>query len=101
MAIESWGAPKQQRLPDYYGILGVAEDAPFWEIQAAYWRHANARDINIALLNAAYELLGDPASREGYDAARSERGVLPSSPTASPLSEGAPRLQGKLYGHLH
>jgi len=101
MAIESWGNPQQGRLPDYYGILGVAEDASFQEIQAAYWRHANARDIDIALLNVAYEALGHQARRENYDASRRERGVLPSTPAAKPLSEDAPRLQGKLYGFLH
>lgn len=85
-------------MPDYYGILGVAEDAPFQEIQAAYWRHANARDVDIALLNVAYEVLGDQGRREAYDAARREYGVVPATPTAQPLSEGAPRLQGKLYG---
>ena len=101
MGTAGWGNPGQQRLPDYYGLLGVAHDAPFQEIQAAYWRHANARDIDIALLNVAYEVLGDQTRREAYDAARHELGVVPSQPEAAPLSEDAPRLQGKLSGFIH
>ena len=98
MSTERWGNSGQQRLPDYYGLLGVAEGASFQEIQAAYWRHAKARDVDIALLNAAYEVLGDQDRRAAYDIERRERGVVPVKPQARPLSEDAPRLQGKLHG---
>jgi curved DNA-binding protein CbpA len=101
MGTESWGNSRQPRLPDYYGILGVEPNAPFQEIQAAYWCHANARDVDIALLNAAYEVLGEQSRRETYDTEREQHGVVPHRATPKQLSDDGPRLQGKLYGFLH
>ncbi len=72
---------------DYYAILGVKNTASHAEIQKAYHKlslsyHADIKDhdtkdeksvpINMATINAAYEILGrDPAVREQYDKTRS------------------------------
>jgi curved DNA-binding protein CbpA len=102
MASETWGSSSLRKaVPDYYGILGVTPEATIQEIHDAYWRHAKARDVDIGQLNQAYEVLGNSARREAYDAERAENGVVPAQRQPRPLSEDAPRVQGKLYGYLH
>jgi curved DNA-binding protein CbpA len=67
-----------RQLPDYYHLLGVAEDATFGQIRDAYWKLAFKIDRReLELLNAAYEVLGDERRRQAYDAQRTGRGVGP------------------------
>jgi DnaJ-domain-containing protein 1 len=63
-------------VPDYYTILGVARTATAAEIQQA-WRalckqhHPDTTDSDgarLTLVNAAYEVLSDPTTRQQYDA---------------------------------
>jgi curved DNA-binding protein CbpA len=70
--------------PDYYHILGLASDATAREIRQAYHRLAQRHhpDVNppheddqgaserMALINRAYDVLGDPRSRAEYDRTR-------------------------------
>lgn len=52
-------------------MLGVARDATFGEIRAAYWKLAYKIDRReLDLLNEAYEVLGDERRRDAYDAQR-------------------------------
>jgi hypothetical protein len=68
--------------PDYYAVLRVPPDATAAEIEQAYrdlagrrlnarWRPSQAAR-ELALLNAAYGILGYPARREDYDRRRGE-----------------------------
>jgi hypothetical protein len=80
--------PRTQRprkvLPDYYGALGVKPDASPDEIRRAYHALArehhpdhsqNAESVGVfESLVQAYQVLRDPASRSGYDAAREAQG---------------------------
>lgn len=69
----------QSELPDFYAILGLDSKATTAQIRAAYRFCAkqNHPDVNptaeearIKQLNAAYEILGDPARRRIYDRER-------------------------------
>lgn len=74
------GPVPQARVPDYYGLLGVAPTASQAEIARAYGRRARAAAgrplggrraaAELALLNAAYEVLGNPERRADYDRQR-------------------------------
>ncbi|MEX1253849.1 MAG: DnaJ domain-containing protein [Dehalococcoidia bacterium] len=56
---------------DYYRVIGVAPNASFKEIEAAYWRAAfGASPKRVAELNQAYEVLGNEDLRRTYDAKR-------------------------------
>ena len=56
---------------DYYRVIGVAPNASFKEIEAAYWREAfGASPKRVAELNEAYEVLGKEDRRSAYDAQR-------------------------------
>src|SRR2546426_10955096 len=64
-------------LPDLYGVLGVARDAPDEEIKRAYRQLARELhpDVNgdpeaehrFKEITAAYQTLSDPARRRQYD----------------------------------
>src|SRR2546423_13199717 len=64
-------------LPDLYGVLGVARDAPDEEIKRAYRQLARELhpDVNadpeaerrFKQITAAYQTLSDPAKRRQYD----------------------------------
>jgi curved DNA-binding protein CbpA len=63
---------------DLYTVLGVSQDALDWEIQVAYRRRAAFLSDHYATtrgelkeLNAAYEVLGNPARRARYEHLRS------------------------------
>lgn len=69
--------PKAQAVPaapKLYVVLGVAASAEDWEIDVAYRRRAAqisssqfAKPRQLKELNAAYEVLGNPARRAEYD----------------------------------
>jgi hypothetical protein len=73
--------------PDYYAVLGLPEDATAREIERAYrelagkrlnahWRPGRAAR-ELALINAAYGVLGYADRREDYDRRRSEAASRP------------------------
>ena len=87
---------------DLYQILGVSSDATPLQIKEAYLYKVNvlhpdrlsamperirlAAEDELKKVNAAYEVLSDPARRREYDAGRKGVVVQPSSPT-SPLGK--------------
>lgn len=92
--------PRPRRLPDYYRALGVPEDATFQEIQAAYWERARRRRDELPLLNQAYEVLGDAARRQAYDAQRSAGGVQSEEQEWQPPSWPSSGVRQKLQWFL-
>jgi curved DNA-binding protein CbpA len=85
--------------PDYYRILHVQPDAPTPIIHASYRTllhralGSSAGTDEIALLDAAYAVLGDPQRRAAYDLERIARGHVAQS--VDPLN--APGLKGCLF----
>ena len=71
---------KNSAKPDYYKTLGIAESASQSEVKRAYRQlakqfHPDSRNVGattdkIALVNAAYEVLGDVQARSQYDVER-------------------------------
>lgn len=98
-------------IPDYYALLGVARTASEDEIRRAYRRLARLAHPDVAasagvfpdirLVNEAWEVLGDPASRAVYDRAtnpgefdESDDGLFWAPPNVPRVPEGfgrAPR----------
>jgi len=73
---------------DPYRVLQVPPDADQETIRAAYRNQArrhhpdhagDAGQLRMAALNAAWEILGDPARRAAYDRARAEEAADPRS----------------------
>ena len=91
---------RPDRLPDYYAVLGVSEDATFGEIQAAYWRQTRLAPDGLPLLNEAYEVLGSPERRQAYDALQSGRSDRPKSQPHEPAKPGSPGLRQRLQWYL-
>lgn len=87
-----------RRRPDYYGVLGVAEDAPLREIESAYWRRACSRSDRgeLPLLNRAYAVLAYQERRGAYDAkridARVARAGLPERRGSGRVAAREPKL---------
>ncbi len=84
---------------DYYGMLGVEEDATLPQIEAAYWKRAREAESrqDLPLLNEAYEVLCHEERKRAYDAQRISGGAPqrrrePSLPKAAP-----PRTLSKLW----
>ena len=84
-------APRRplERHPGLYGVLGVAPTATAAEIHFAYRSQAAglarsrfARPKELRELNAAYEVLGNPARRRDYDYQRAAV-TVPALPSAS------------------
>lgn len=77
------------QLPDYYGMLGVPENASLQEVEAAYWRQARADDSGegLPLLNEAYEILGSGGQRRAYDAQRRTDGAAEKEPRVALTAE--------------
>jgi hypothetical protein len=78
--------------PNYYAILGAAEDASPREIERLYKRAAHQRhpdrggaEEDMKALNEAYRVLHDERSRQEYDANRRQRPV-----TAGTVVHSAP-----------
>jgi hypothetical protein len=91
--------------PDLYAVLGIAQDALDWEIQVAYRKRAAflasgqaATREQLKELNAAYEVLGNPARRAEYERIRSAPQPLrpPSSNGSGPGLRRYPR-----FAHPH
>jgi curved DNA-binding protein CbpA len=93
---------------DPYKILQVDAEAEDEVIQAAYRRLARkyhpdlattpGADARMAAINAAWELIGEPATRQAYDRTRmplehvrATTGTAPQGPSAEPPSSGASR----------
>ena len=89
---------------DYYKLLGVGREASAGEVEAAFRRLADqchprrrpgdeAAARRFRLLEAAYQVLGDPARRAKYDRLIDRRAVKPSpgAPTPSPRARPATR----------
>jgi molecular chaperone DnaJ len=81
--------------PDLYRVLGVARDATAADITRAYRQEARAAHPDTAPGGAgavarfravaeAYQVLGDPARRAGYDRARSRQAPPGRGPSARP-----------------
>jgi len=75
-ANSSYAGPLQSERPDFYAMLGLDPHATTAQIRTAYRLFAkqnhpdlnpNAENARIQQLNAAYEILGDPARRRAYD----------------------------------
>ncbi len=93
--------PRSRRAPDYYRLLGVAENALFRDIEQAYWRQTKLHRDLLPQLNAAYEVLVDPKRRAEYDEQR-----VAAADDVVKLSSLAPQRRGselssKLRWNLH
>lgn len=97
---EQHGEGTESTTPTYYEVLGVATSATHDELRDAYRAQALAQhpdrkasddpdaaaeaELRMSVVNAAWQVLGDPVSRAAYDAelARARR--------AADVDEGAP-----------
>jgi DnaJ-class molecular chaperone len=77
--ISRYGGALQSEVPDHYATLGVDPHATTDQIRTAYRFFAKqhhpdlnpaAEEARIQQLNAAHEILGDPARRRAYDRER-------------------------------
>lgn len=77
---------------DYYGVLGVSEDASPQDVDRAFRKQARKHhpdgggsDDKMKSLNEAHDILSDPETRRAYDAQRRpERVSYPSSAAFDP-----------------
>lgn len=88
-------------LPDYYGILGVPPTADRDTIRQAYRRLALKHHPDrggthemMLRLNAAFEVLGNPTHREGYDQARAHTDDATLNARAETVSRAAEERAG-------
>src|ERR1700730_2880407 len=86
---------------DYYGVLGVDDEASRSEIDRQYKRQAarhhpdlGGSEEQMKSLNEAYAVLRDQATRRAYDAGRK----LPAAVSAVPLSAPSAQDVG-VFGH--
>lgn len=98
---------------DYYGVLGVARDATYEKIKKAYRAlarqcHPDVSDAPDAEarfkeINEAYEVLGDPEKRAGYDSTRVWREGMGGTVSQAPVPgrpTGGMGSSGSLFGGL-
>jgi curved DNA-binding protein CbpA len=99
----AYKARKRRPPPDHYGALGVARKAAFREIEAAYWEQVKRTENRdkIALLNEAYEVLGDTNRRAAHDETLVAFGPVAKEPAGitSP-AHANPDLANRLRWHL-
>jgi curved DNA-binding protein CbpA len=86
---------------DPYKILQVDSEAEDEVIQAAYRRLARKYHPDLATspdaaarmasINAAWELIGDPAKRQAYDRTRAPLATTPAQPTHDRAPDASPR----------
>lgn len=77
---------------DYYGVLGVKEDATQQEVDRIFRKQARTHhpdgggsDEKMKSLNEAHDVLSDPETRRAYDAERRPKSAsYPSSPAFDP-----------------
>lgn len=106
--------PVRTNRRNYYRVLHVQPDAPAEVIRAAYRAlmtrahpDAGGDTDTAAMLNAAWEVLGDPTTRSRYDAERAVRAAdraqaRAASPQASPrdvVDDDAPRAKSATGTH--
>ena len=92
--------PHPRRATDYDSLLGVSGDAPFREIEQAYWREAARIRELIPLLNRAYEVLGNPQHRAEYDAGRVTSADQSATADSQTLARSNPELRSKLRWYV-
>jgi len=87
------------QLPDYYAMLGVAEDATGREIEAAYWKRAFDKESrgDLAGRNEAYEALSSTVRREAYDRERRNQPTRKSNRAQTPTTRKS-TSPGRLLG---
>jgi curved DNA-binding protein CbpA len=90
-------APKGRT--DYYALLGVVPGSTFRQISDAYWSLAAEKRDELPLLNAAYEVLSNPARRDGYDSKLREEPAQP-GPAPASSAPSAPVVRAKLNWYL-
>ena len=79
---------------DYYGVLGVDEEAPRCEIDRQYKRQAarhhpdlGGSEEQMKSLNEAYAVLKDQATRRAYDAGRKRPPAVSAVPVSAPAAQ--------------
>lgn len=88
--------------PDHYATLGIAREATAADVRAAYRRRSRElhpdrnpspeANRQMAELNAAYAVPGDPGRRADYDRSRPRARVAPRMPAVPPTEgPGAPQ----------
>lgn len=107
-------SPVRTNRRNYYRVLHVQPDAPAEVIRAAYRAlmarahpDAGGDADTAAMLNAAWEVLGEPASRARYDAERAVRAAdraqsragAPGSASRGSASDDAPRATSTTGTH--
>ena len=85
-------------MPDYYEVLQVHPRAEAEVVRAAYRTLARKHHpdhggdaLRMIALNDAWDVLGDPARREAYDASRIDTSSQPTPTAPTPSETGAAR----------
>jgi preprotein translocase subunit Sec63 len=94
-------------IPNYYAILGAAEDASPREIERLYKRAAHQRhpdrggaEEDMKALNEAYRVLHDEGARKEYDANRRQQPAMAGSVVRSAAAARDVGLSGQVISAL-